>query len=339
MKIADGNIKYSFIIPSYNSEKVIGRCIESITKISVHNFEIIVVNDGSIDNTKNYVEALIKKDLRIKLINITNSGVSNARNIGLQNAIGEYVIFCDADDFYYYNNFSLVDSLIDKNNPDVLHFGYCVDYRVKRYIHKYSFKTDILYVGDKLKNELFWEQVINGDDCLNVWHMIVKRDVIEKIKFDCGLKYGEDTLFVLETMLNSNSIYFTDINLYNYEVNNSGAIGNINQDKLIEKINNIVEMYQKQYILINSRLISIDKKFMDKRCFEMILGDLKKLYYGSKHLDDTKEHFSRVLNLVQEEYIDDEIKKWYLTQNKKCFLIYHIFFKIKNIIKQIVLAR
>ena len=85
-------IKYSFIIPAYNAERVIKRCVESIQKIQVRNLEIIVVNDGSVDNTKEYVQLLIKNDARIRLINIDNGGVSNARNIGVRNAVGKYIL-------------------------------------------------------------------------------------------------------------------------------------------------------------------------------------------------------------------------------------------------------
>ena len=165
-------IKYSFIIPAYNAERVIKRCVESIQKIQVRNLEIIVVNDGSVDNTKEYVQLLIKNDARIRLINIDNGGVSNARNIGVRNAVGKYILFCDADDFYFAKNFMLLDQLLDKNEIDVLHFGYCKNYRIIKFFSRYSFNTNIIYKNADSITSNFENRPLQ--DCKNVLEALNK---------------------------------------------------------------------------------------------------------------------------------------------------------------------
>lgn len=86
------------IITAYNADKYIYACLDSIVAQTYSNLEIIVVNDGSTDNTRNIVQECAKKDARIRLINTINSGVSSARNTGIENATGKYITFVDVDD-------------------------------------------------------------------------------------------------------------------------------------------------------------------------------------------------------------------------------------------------
>ncbi len=91
--------KISIIIPVYNSEKVIARCLESVLNQDYKNIEIIIINDGSKDRSQEIIEQYSKIDGRIKIIKTENQGVSSARNLGIQNASGKYVCFLDADDY------------------------------------------------------------------------------------------------------------------------------------------------------------------------------------------------------------------------------------------------
>ena len=92
-------MKISIVIPTYNSEKYIARCLDSVLAQEERDFEAIVVNDGSKDKTAVLVEEYVKKDKRIILINQENGGVSKARNTGLDRAQGEYIFFVDSDDW------------------------------------------------------------------------------------------------------------------------------------------------------------------------------------------------------------------------------------------------
>lgn len=123
------DIKVSVIVPLYNCEKYIGKCIDSVIGQSYKNIEIIVVNDGSTDSSLNVCEKHVKNDNRVKIITQPNKGLSGARNTGMINASGEYLIFIDADD---YVDINLVSSVVNRISsigylPDVVMWGYYQD--------------------------------------------------------------------------------------------------------------------------------------------------------------------------------------------------------------------
>ena len=93
------NILISIVVPTYNNEKFIDKCVESILSQTYHEFELLIINDGSTDNTINVLQPYLKKEQRIKLHNTKNKGVSSARNLGISKAKGEYICFIDSDDW------------------------------------------------------------------------------------------------------------------------------------------------------------------------------------------------------------------------------------------------
>ena len=93
------NILISIVVPTYNNEKFLDKCVESILSQTYHEFELLIINDGSTDNTINVLQPYLKKDKRIKLHNTKNKGVSSARNLGISKAKGEYICFIDSDDW------------------------------------------------------------------------------------------------------------------------------------------------------------------------------------------------------------------------------------------------
>ena len=105
----------SIIVPVYNAEKYLSRCIDSILRQTFADFELILVNDGSSDKSKEICEKYLESDPRIKLINQENSGVSAARNTGLDNASGEYIGFVDSDDFIEKNMYEELYNILKKN--------------------------------------------------------------------------------------------------------------------------------------------------------------------------------------------------------------------------------
>lgn len=113
----------SVIIPAYNSEKFIERCLRGVLKHSADNIEIIVINDGSTDCTEMIVKDLAEKDQRIRLFSQPNAGVSAARNTGISKANGDYIVFCDADDVFEGENLNLLLNHARNTNADVVVFG------------------------------------------------------------------------------------------------------------------------------------------------------------------------------------------------------------------------
>ena len=110
------NPKVSFIVPSYNYGRYITQCVESIQNQTYHNVEILIINDGSTDNSKQVIDELAAKDNRIIAIHTTNKGVSSARNVGINNSTGDYLVFVDADDFLAPDYASYMLDIASKTN-------------------------------------------------------------------------------------------------------------------------------------------------------------------------------------------------------------------------------
>ncbi len=205
----------SFIIPVYNAENMIDRCISSIiNQTTDENYEIIVVDDGSVDGTVTRVKKYIKEHPQIHLVEKSNGGVSSARNVGIQNAKGEYLIFCDADD-------SLSDDFFERIKGyslyDLTVFGYSYVVKSKKIpvIGKEIETFDI----EKVFLSLYETRLFNP-----VWNKIYKKTLITDM-FEEYFTVGEDLLFNIEYLRNISSINIISLPLYNYTV----TVGSITQ--------------------------------------------------------------------------------------------------------------
>lgn len=224
-------------MPAYNSEEHIERAMNSVLDQSYQNIELIVVNDGSIDQTKDIVLEIKQADDRIKYFENVNSGVSVARNIGLTHATGEYVGFVDADDYIENNMISLLIDKAEEYNCDLVS---CAFERIHRNIVVPE-KTKIragYYNKDDLTNTiyplLFGNRYLEPLLPLNIVTKLFKREIIEKnsISFEKDLKFGEDLLFTQLFLLNSDSFYFLpNEKLYKYTYNSSSATNKYHKNK------------------------------------------------------------------------------------------------------------
>ena len=183
--------KLSVIVPVYNAEKFIHKCIDSIVNQSFNDWELIIIDDGSPDNSGEICDEYAKVDKRIRVIHKKNEGVSVARNIGIENATGEYVIFIDSDDYLEGDCFSLVKDA----GSDLLVFE-SISYNSQNDIKKwYDINDDHISVNtnkiDFIKEyiSLF---VLDGP-CAKFF----RRDVIGSIRFPEGQRLGEDNVFML----------------------------------------------------------------------------------------------------------------------------------------------
>lgn len=206
----------SFIVPVYNGEKTIERCLSSICNLREKNIEIIVVNDGSTDCTKDILENLAQADKRIKVVNIPNGGVSNARNIALKLAKGEYVAFSDCDDIVL-NDYNGVLEILERQAFDII----VCDYVHNKETIREDFHRKKLQAGNN-NCGLLYEEIALGQ-FNNIWCNIYKRDIIEQndLKFDSEMKMGEDAKFNLDYVGLCKSCYYYDKPVYEYIDDNS----------------------------------------------------------------------------------------------------------------------
>ena len=189
-------IKISVVIPVYNAEKFIEKCIESVIDQTLKEIEIIVINDGSKDNSlkviKNY-----EKNKKVKILNIENSGSSKTRNLGIYSAKGEYVLCIDADD--YLEDKLVLEKLYNKckcDKLDILVFDF---YRENNGKKEYAVNIDVSNEQEILK-ENYIRDLIKGKWGMNIWSKIVKTELFIKndVIFPEYIFYGEDLVTSLK---------------------------------------------------------------------------------------------------------------------------------------------
>lgn len=219
----------SIIIPMFNAENSIVSCIDSIERQKYKDIEIILVNDGSTDNSKAVCEELCHKYNNIKFINVSNGGVSKARNIGLAHATGEYVQFVDADDTVdYYYTFSMLQHLI-RNEADMVISSYKEISKDKE--TEVSYKTCHFSYMDGSFMELLQTNRLFNSPC----NKIYKRACIE-VGFPETIAMGEDLLFNLSYAQHCKKMSFLSCSLYNYIAQTGSLTTKYSSQKLFDVI-------------------------------------------------------------------------------------------------------
>ena len=204
----------SIILPAYNSSKTLRRAILSVQNQIFNDWELIIVNDGSTDNTQEISELYAKQDIRINVINQKNKGRSLARNAGLKIVKGKYITFLDSDDIYLPNT---LQDLVNNNlkyNSDLIIGGICYNKR-KKHIFKNEYlegKNAIKYLFLLIKNKITFNSVCNK---------LFKKDIIQRnnLSFSSNMEMGEDMVFVMKYCNEIQSLSTIDTIIYNYYPN------------------------------------------------------------------------------------------------------------------------
>ena len=213
---------FSIIVPVYNVEKWLPKCIDSILEQSYRDFELILVNDGSTDKSLEICTQFAQIDSRIVVIDKNNEGVSAARNIGIKNAKGKYICFVDSDDWVGYNYLSaLINTQLKYNSQLVisglnLYFkGEKSEYKVDEVVYD---KSNFLQLFSSQEDILF---LLRGPCC-----KLFDRDIIQSnsIEFDQSIHYGEDAIFVLKYCLYCDLVAFSSDVSYQYYRREGGLV-------------------------------------------------------------------------------------------------------------------
>jgi glycosyltransferase involved in cell wall biosynthesis len=223
----------SVIIPSYNVEKFISRTLKSVINQTYNNLEIIVVDDGSKDNTVAVIKYYKNIDSRIRLFTQSNQGVSVARNIGLDNARGEFIAFLDSDDFWDPQFIEVMVSLILSSSSEIAFSGY-------RSVTEDKGKTAEIVPrineGNVIDGEFTLLKLFNGE--LNIWigSTLFNRAFLGKIdiKFIPGAKNGQDSEFIWKAILKATKVVGTKQVLSNYFIRENSLSKNPSISKMHE---------------------------------------------------------------------------------------------------------
>lgn len=233
--------KVSIIIPAYNSEKTIKRCLNSIYNQKYTDYEIVVINDGSTDGTLSILEEYNLIYDNFILINKKNEGVSVARNLGIDRATGDYILFMDADDYIRDDYLDLLVSPLINNNCKIVISGYKV-------LNSTMILSDISSLEDNKgivsKNVVLKLLVSSFKDRLYgyVWRCLFDSSLLKSIRFENNLKISEDFLFICQVVNSTDKVYLLPEEAYYYVCNPESVTANYIPslyDDMVE-INNIV---------------------------------------------------------------------------------------------------
>lgn len=317
--------KVSIIIPVYNCEMYIKKCLDSVLLQTYKNIEVIIIDDGSTDMSRRIINEYIKKDERIKLITQKNMGASQARNNGINFCNGEYIVFLDGDDtlnkYYveklYYNICNL--------DVDIVCCGYS----------EYS-----KYGVTELNDYYIDKNIIDKDEFINfifkglggtLWGKIFKKELIDKyyIKLNPSISVCEDMVFLLEYCMKCNRYGAIEENLYNYNrLNEKSITSNINHKYLYNyfKVINTIKQILLDNKFSNKFIDSIiTKKIIDLIVmFSMIQESEKNIYFeslGSIYNFSCKEEY---INKLRGRNIREKIILFIFIRQK--FKLLNLFF-------------
>ena len=232
-------MKYSVIIPVYNSEKTIKRCIESITSQKRTDVEIIIVNDGSKDMSEAFCKNLQNEYNNIVYVHKENGGVSSARNSGLSVATGKYVMFVDSDDYVDSRCFETLDSYT-KSDADYYQFAFATE---SNGIVKEDKAWPERQVNNKDEKEAFIVESVVTRSINSCVAKLYKREIIEKkgMKFCNELYVGEDLSFVFTFLLSAEKIERNDKRIYFVDVGNDDSLSRKYRENLSEQLIGVYE--------------------------------------------------------------------------------------------------
>ena len=333
--------QFSIIIPIYNAAEFLENCLKSILGQTFKDFEVICINDGSTDNSLEILEKYAKKDDRIKIYSQNNLGVSAARNLGIDVAKGEYILFCDADDKYKTNLCSVVSSTIHRDNSDIIAFGH------ENYIDGSLDDIDFKYISKiKKKNKL--------KDWLSlqvfIWEKAFKREFLLKnnIRFPVGIKNAEDLIFCLLAYFSGGKYSLVEEALYEYQKElkgNSTFTNPYGIENDTKAYNHLIQMnifkrlsFKKQLAVTNFFIggsVVYYKKLKNTEHCEKILKDLNSLYsiiinqYSFWHCLKMR-NFRRIHKILFKESNKKFFSKFNIitTPTTKIFIVCGIQFKI-----------
>ena len=333
----------SVIVPVYNAEQYLEKCIDSILKQSFTDFELILVDDGSTDNSFELCAKYAHKDRRVRAVRIANSGVSRARNTGIAHAGGKYIMFCDSDDYVEPNWISKLYALSEGN--DCMAIGGYTIYDIRNpdgaesYVfpkYTYCHKRDFFDVCLQI---LFY----------TVWNKMYSTRLIKEndLKFAEDLSVGEDMLFNLDYLRVADDVMLLDKSCeYNYVLRKTESLNNKYYENLFDiyvrhytalleamkEFDSDVERYKGTFYFVYLRmLIAALNNNMNKK---NPAGFLKKLSTNSKLMK--RDEFSVCLELADMKSYS-KLFIWCLkTRSFPCIFVYQKLCLIKQAFKKMI---
>lgn len=303
--------KVSIIVPVYGVEKYIGKCLTSLVNQTLQDIEVIVVNDGTKDNSQKIIDKYVKKyPNKVKSFIKENGGQGSARNFGLAKAAGEYIGYVDSDD---YVELDMYEKLYKKAKEDNLDICICGNYNVSEDYEKKIIDLDNLKYEDNIINALMGKKA--------VWNKIYKKKVVEKLEFRSKVWY-EDFDFSIKAICNAKKIDYVNEPLYDYLIREGSTMNNSNvernleilnafevilKDKKYEKYFDIIEFLAIDHIYISAIVRVINAKADKKLKLDVInkfisyMNNNFENFRNNKYIDDLSRNRKIIFKLIDKK--------------------------------------
>ncbi|WP_072543299.1 glycosyltransferase family 2 protein [Bacteroides mediterraneensis] len=307
------NPSISIIVPVYNAERTLNRCVDSILSQTFQEWELLLIDDGSTDRSGELCDEYVSKDQRIKVFHKKNGGVSSARNTGLNHAKGEWITFIDSDDEIPKNTFT--DDC--KYFTEDLIVGAYYEAKEDKEYHRWFLHAGVFY-----QNHLseFYTKNISAPIFGVVWGKLFRNRLCKGLDFDTNMKVGEDTLFVMQYLQRVKELRVIDKDVYLYYMPNNFILKySLDVKSSIYCLNRIYLSYQK---------LKVRSKDFERRIF----GDYKLIC--QKHIYQNvsswykDERVKYIYNLIKDSFS----LKYRITY---ALMSYSLFSKFLNFIRNI----
>ena len=300
--------KVSVIVPVYNVEKYIDKCLNTLVNQTLKDIEIIIVNDGSPDNSQEIIDKYQKKyPKKIKSYIKENGGQGSARNFGLEKATGEYIGYVDSDDFIELDMYEKLYNKAKKNDLDIVICGnYCVTETGNK-----TEESDRRLFSDKKKNAFFGKMA--------VWNKIYKRELLlnSNISFRSKLWY-EDLDFTVQILSLAKKVGYVDKPLYNYLIREGSTMNNSNIKRNLEILLAFDEVLKNDKIKDNKEII----EFLG--IFHILIAATVRVVNADADKKNKKEIINKLLNYVEEHFPSYKSNKYLNTLEKNKKIIYKL---------------
>ena len=332
---------FSIIIPVFNSQQYIVRCLNSIINQKYKDFEVIIIDDGSTDASGAICDSFAEKDKRIFVEHCINGGVVKARKRGVEKAKGDYVVWVDSDDYISDNYLELFAKAIEKNNPDVISCGFAMvntnDEITKKPLKNKVYKDELF---DELKeNTLFSRRITKpnlGCFSVNLWAKAIKTDLARKYQLMVpdNIRMGEDIAVIIPLLFNCSSVEEIEDCGYYYQNNPSSMSYRFDKDEI-----------KKAKVLVNhlNNTLGAYKEKTNMLWYYFLRRYVVGLINHSNNYSDYYETIIQIdITSLKDSIPKDIYKNWnaidrlmmFSLKNKKYKLLYYMI-KIKNTVRKL----
>ncbi len=344
--------KVSIIIPIYNAEKYIKRCIDTIINQTYKNIEIIIINDGSTDNSINLINKYKNKDNRIIVINQKNAGVSVARNNGIKKSDGKYVMFVDIDDWIELTMVEEMVKIIKEQEVDIVRCNFFRNYEDNTQKKGYYYDKDIINKKmnkQQIRDEILL-QILNGKMPGYMWLLIIKKEIFQKLKpLNNDLAMMEDTIFYIDLLFNIDTLYIYNKYLYHYYCNFDSAsksknnyLRNLDNILLVNKIEEDI-LHKFDYDKIGFlELNTAHAKMIEDICYNLFKTNQKKdvMYYFNNIVNNDKVRLIMSKADLHRLVVNKRLSAKYIKEkNIEKLYTYYIYMNILSRLKTYLMRR